>query len=93
MFAEASPPRRGALIYTAEGELPRGATQLPNHLSFLWSGVDESMVDLLAPLLPVAKALRLFVLDFDTYLDARDADTTAADVAPAVLRFFRAGSR
>jgi hypothetical protein len=104
VFAERSPPRRGALIYRekegglplepAEGSpLPAGATQLPNHISFLWTGVDEAMIDLLSPLLPIAKALRLFVLDFDTYIDARDAEATASDVGPAVIRFFAAGSR
>ena len=93
VYAEKSPPQRGALIYKDGGALPAGATQLPNHISFLWTGVDEAMIELLSPFLPVAKALRLFVLDFDTYLEARDAEVTAADVAPAVLRFFAANSR
>ena len=93
VYAEKSPPQRGALIYKDGGVLPAGASQLPNHISFLWTGVDEAMIELLSPFLPVAKALRLFVLDFDTYLEARDAEVTAADVAPAVLRFFAANSR
>ena len=93
VFAEQSPPRRGALIYQIGGQPAVGATQPPNHISFLWTGVDEAMIEVLSPFLPLARALRLFVLDFDTYLEARDAEATAAEVAPAVLRFFAAGSR
>jgi len=93
IYIESAPPRRGALIYKEEGELLAGAKQQPNHLSFLWTGVDEAMIDILSPFLPIAKTLRLFVLDFDTYIEARDAEVTAAEVAPAILRFFAAGSR
>ena len=93
VFAEAAPPRRGALVYAEGGALPSGATQLPNHLSFLYKGVNEAMVDLLSGFLPLAKALGLFVLDFDVYIEARDAESTAAEMAPAVLRFFAANSR
>jgi len=50
-------------------------------------------VELLSPFLPLAKALKLFLLDFDTYLEARDAEVTARAVVPAVLRFFGAGSQ
>ena len=46
------------------------------------------MASLLAPLVPLAKLLGLFLLDFDVYLEARDADATAARVVPAVRRFF-----
>ena len=39
------------------------------------------------------QALGLFLLDFDVYVEARDAEVTACEVAPMVLRFFAAGSR
>ena len=43
---------------------------------------------LMLVLLPLAKALGLFLLDFDVYLETRDADRTAAQVVPALRRFF-----
>ena len=46
------------------------------------------MVRLLSPLIPVAKALGLFLLDFDVYTERRDAEPTARLVVPAVRRFF-----
>lgn len=41
IYAERAPPRRAALLFKDGGEL---AERLPNHLSFLWVGVDEAMV-------------------------------------------------
>ena len=43
--------------------------------------------------MPLAKALRLFVLDFDKYVEARDAEKTARLVLPIVTGFFGAFSR
>ena len=80
----ASIPKRGAFIF-ADDNSP---SPLPCHISFLWSEVDEAMASLLSPLLPLAKALGLFLLDFDVYLETRDADRTAAQVVPALRRFF-----
>ena len=41
-----------------------------------------------SPLLPLANALGLFLLDFDVYLETRDADATAEVLVPALRRFF-----
>ena len=42
----------------------------------------------IAYLLPLARALGLFVLDFDVYLRSRDAEPTARLLVPALRRFF-----
>ena len=86
-------PRRGAYIFADSATTEGDKTRLPNHISFLWSEVDEAMASLLSPLVPVAKALGLFMLDFDVYLEARDAEATAAQVVPALRRFFLTFSR
>jgi len=82
-------PMRGAFIF-ADDNTP---APLPNHISFLWTGVNEAMINLLSPLLPIAKALNLFLLDFDVYMENRDGDRTAADLVPAMRRFFLSGSQ
>ncbi len=81
--------RRGALIFSesSRGGLPL-EVPLPSHISFLWAESNEAMVRLLSPLIPVAKALGLFLLDFDVYTERRDAEPTARLVVPAVRRFF-----
>ena len=84
----ASLPPRAAFIFTADNT----PAPLPNHISFLWKEVDESMASLLSPLLPLAKALGLFLLDFDVYLENRDAEQTAEVVVPALRRFFLSSS-
>ena len=80
-------PRRGAFIFS-EPEAGAAAARPPCHISFLWSQSNEALVGLLSPLLPVAKALGLFLLDFDVYRETRDSEATAAQVVPAVRRFF-----
>ena len=82
--APGKPPARGAFVFAEDNT----AAPLPNHLSFLWSEVNEAMSSLLSPLLPLAKVLGLFVLDFDVYIQNRDADRTAAQLVPALRRFF-----
>ena len=59
----------------------------PNHISFLSNGVNNAMIDLLSPLLPVAQALKIPVLDFDKYKISQDSDETAKVVIPIVRRF------
>ena len=39
----------------------------------------------LSPLLPVAKALNIPMLDFDVYAEALDSDRVAAELVPAVV--------
>ena len=87
-------PRRGAFIFSKAngGGGVAVAPPLPCHISFLWTASNEALAGLLAPLLPLAKALGLFVLDFDVYLENRDAQRTADQVVPAVRRFFLANS-
>ena len=84
----AKAPARGAFVFAADNT----PAPLPCHISFLWREVDEAMASLLAPLLPLAKLLGLFVLDFDVYLETRDADRTAALLVPALRRFFLTGA-
>ena len=83
-------PLRGAYIFS---EAAAGGAPLPCHISFLWSASNEALIALLAPLLPVAQALGLFVLDFDVYMANRDSEATAEQVAPAVRRFFLSASQ
>ena len=83
----APPPRRGVLLFR------EGDALLPNHLSFLWSGTNEAMFELLGVLLPLARALDLFLLDFDAEMDARLAEPTAGKLVPALRRFFDSFSR
>ena len=82
------PPKRGAFIFASDNS----PAPLPNHISFLWSEVDEAMVSLLSPLIPLAKGLGLFLLDFDVYVANRDAEQTAAALVPALRRFFLSSS-
>ena len=59
----------------------------PNHISFLSGGVNDSMVGYLSPLLPVAQALGIPVLDFDRYKVSRDSGRTGEVVVPLVCGF------
>ena len=56
-------------------------------MSFLSSRVNDCMLDLLTPLLPVARVLNVSVLDFDVYMKARDSDKTNADLIPLIQEF------
>jgi hypothetical protein len=61
----------------------------PNHISFLAGNANDAMVSFLSPLLPVAQALSIPVLDFDKYKVSRDSDATAKVVIPIVSAFLR----
>lgn len=75
----------------ASANLPTpGGRHLPNHLSYLWEPVLDSLVSFLSPLLPLSRMLRLFILDFDVYQKERDAAKTARMLVPSLLRFFSA---
>lgn len=74
-------PRRAALVYDRP--------DAPNHISFLAEGVNDAMIDLLSPLLPLAQALSIPVLDFDRYQLSRDSASTAAIVHPLILRYLQ----
>lgn len=70
---------------------PRSALVMekPNHISFLADGVNNAMIDLLSPLLPVAQALSIPVLDFDKYKESRDSDETAEVIIPLVKKYLK----
>eukprot|EP00958_Prasinococcus_capsulatus_P013935 scaffold1446_cov391-Prasinococcus_capsulatus_cf.AAC.21 len=51
------------------------------------SRVNDCMTDLLAPLLPLARLLKVSVLDFDVYLESQDSDKTNADLIPLIEEF------
>ena len=56
----------------------------PCHISFLSSRTNMAMVGVLSPLLPVARALGVPLLDFDVYERTRDSDRVLGDLVPAV---------
>ena len=74
-------PRRTAIIFQNDDS--------PNHISFLADSVNNAMIDLLSPLLPVAQALSIPVLDFDKYKSSQDSEQTAEVVIPLVSSYLR----
>ena len=66
---------------------------LPCHISFLSSRTNDAMVDVLGPLLPVARALGVPVLDFDRYQVTRDSDEVNETLVPAVVAWLAAVMR
>ena len=98
----ATSPEEGAYLHAVPHHLPASPSQastnlptpggrhLPNHLSYLWEPVLDSLVSFLSPLLPLSRMLRLFILDFDVYQKERDAAKTARMLVPSLLRFFSA---
>jgi hypothetical protein len=61
----------------------------PNHISFLADGVNQAMIELLSPLLPVAQMMNIPVLDFDKYKESRDSQATADIVIPLVTKYLK----
>ena len=80
--APRSLPARGVLLFR------EGDALVPNHISFLWGVSNQALFDLLAGFLPLAKALNLFLLDFDNEMEQKLAEPTAELVVPALRRFF-----
>jgi hypothetical protein len=74
-------PARAALIYDRP--------DAPNHISFLSGGVNDAMIDLLSPLLPLAQSMKIPVLDFDRYQLSRDSVPTADAVHPLVVAYLK----
>jgi hypothetical protein len=74
-------PKKASLIFDRP--------DAPNHISFLADNVNDSMINLLSPLLPVAQALSIPVLDFDKYKDSRDSRQTAQIVIPIVTSYLK----
>lgn len=74
-------PSRAAIIFDRP--------DAPNHISFLAENVNDAMIEFLSPLLPVAQALSIPVLDFDRYQKSRDSRATAAVVHPIVAAYLK----
>lgn len=72
-------PDRAALVFDR--------VDAPNHISFLAENTNEAMISFLSPLLPVAKAFEIPVLDFDKYVTSRDSVQTAAIIRPLISNF------
>ena len=63
---------------------------LPCHISFLSSRTNDAMVEVLSPLLPVARAIGVPVLDFDKYQTTRDSDAVNAELVPLIAEWLNA---
>ena len=74
-------PRRGVIAF--------GGEDAPCHVSFLAPDVNVEMQNFLGPLLPVARFLKIPVLDFDRYGLLYDAEPTAEKCVPAATSFLR----
>ena len=74
-------PKKAVLIIDRE--------DAPNHISFLAGNVNDAMVNFLSPLLPVAQALKIPVLDFDKYKESRDSEATAKVVLPLICSYLK----
>ncbi|QDZ24767.1 hypothetical protein HOP50_14g73040 [Chloropicon primus] len=83
-------PRSLSASMAGDSEAPRTAflkyagPASPCHISFLSSRTNEAMVQVLAPLLPVARLLGVPLLDFDVYEQTRDSSAISKDLIPAV---------
>ena len=60
-----------------------------NHISFLWKETNNAMLQFLSPLLPLAKSLRVPLLNFDIYSESMDSDECAEEMIPRITSFFR----
>ena len=76
-------------------ELPGGSgnadtentSSLPCHISFLSSRTNDAMVEVLSPLLPVARLLGVPVLDFDKYQLTKDSDAVNGALVPLIAKW------
>ena len=75
-------PERAVFIFANE-------ENAPNHISFLAEGTNDAMVEFLSPLLPLARALGIPVLDFDKYQLSRDSKGTGEVVIPLVVEYLK----
>ena len=75
-------PSRAFLIFN-------NPTNALKHISFLTEGTNDAMVQFLSPLLPLARALGIPVLDFDKYQISRDSKSTGDVVIPLVVDYLK----
>ena len=82
-------PRTAFVTY--DGANP---SELPSHISFLSARTNAAMVDVLAPLLPLARALDVPLLDFDKYAlrPGSEANAVGQTLVPAVVAWLCAVS-
>jgi len=59
-----------------------------NHIDFLSAGTNEAMVDFLSPLLPLARRLRVPLLDFDKYAENPRSKECLSAIEDDVVSFF-----
>ena len=78
------------VTYEPPGGDGGATTGLPTHISFLSSRTNDAMVEVLSPLLPVARAVGVPVLDFDKYQIARDSDAVNARLVPLIAEWLNA---
>ena len=78
------------LTYEPPGGDGGAITDLPCHISFLSSRTNDAMVEVLSPLLPVARAIGVPVLDFDKYQTSRDSDAVNAELVPLIAEWLNA---
>ena len=74
-------PSKAALIFAG--------ANAPNHISFLSEATNDAMVDFLSPLLPVARGLKIPVLDFDKYQLSRDSRAFGDVLTPLVVGYLK----
>jgi len=82
-LAENPPPAKAFVKYGSENDGDDKA--VPCHISFLSSRTNDGMVEVLRPLLPLARFLNIPLLDFDVYEETRDSDQVAQSLVPAVV--------
>ena len=98
---ERPPPRAAFVTYEPERDSKEASaagagagsgsgSALPCHISFLSSRTNDAMVETLSPLLPLARVLRVPVLDFDVYQTTRDSDAVNAALVPGVVGWLAA---
>lgn len=74
-------PSKAALVFAG--------SNAPNHISFLSEATNDAMVDFLSPLLPVARGLKIPVLDFDKYQLSKDSRAFGDVLTPLVVGYLK----
>lgn len=60
-----------------------------NHIDFLSSGTNDAMVDFLSPLLPIARTLKVPLLDFDKYAEIPKSEECRVAIEGDIIEFFK----
>ena len=74
---------------TGRDEMPPMKEDVPDRKQVVrmraLGSTNDAMVEVLSPLLPVARVLGVPLLDFDVYAESRDSDEVAEAMVPAVV--------